>query len=457
MKHYDLVILGGGRASGLAIAAAKEGKSVALVERDRLGGTCPNTGCVPSKLLIGYAEAARRVREADRHFIKATLEEIDVARIFQEVGDWVQGVDPRYESRMEGVDLYRGHGRFVSNKVVEVNGEELAGEVIVVATGTKPRPTPFADVWTNENLFPLKEKVPRSITVVGGGFIGCELANFFEAVGIETRLLVRGETLLPIEDEDIEAVFREEFTKNVPTSFGTTVSGLEKNEDGFLLELTGPDGSTSTHQSEQVLFAIGRVPTTDNLGIENTDLQLDQRGYLVVDDSLRTNVDGIYAAGDIAGRYQLQHVASYDIHYLRQQLLKGAEGPIDYGAVPHAVFTDPEIAAVGATEAELVEKGTPFVKIFQDWKASARAMASRLDYPRIKLLVNPDDYSILGCHLVGPDASTVLHEVLAIMRLKNDVREMAAMMYIHPALPELLLDAAVQAIKEVKKYRKGAD
>lgn len=457
MKHYDLIVLGGGRASGLAIAAAKAGKSVALIERDRLGGTCPNTGCVPSKLLIGYAEAARRVREAERHFIKAKIESIDLERIFKEVGDYVQGVDPRYESRIDGVDgvdLYRGHGRFVSNKVVEVNGEQLEGETIVVATGTKPRPAPFEGVWTNENLFPLKGKVPQSITVVGGGFIGCELANFFEAVGIETRLLVRGTTLLPIEDDEIEAVFREEFTKNVPTRFETTVSNLEKKDDGYHLTLKGPDGAESTHQSEQVLFAIGRVPTTDNLGIENTDLQLDKRGFLVVDDQLRTNVEGVYAAGDIAGRYQLQHVASYDIHYLRQQLLKDEEGPIDYGAVPHAVFTDPEVAAVGATESELKEQGIPYVKVFQDWKASARAMATRLDYPRIKLLVNPDDYSILGCHLVGPEASTVMHEVLAIMRLKNDVREMAEMMYIHPALPELLLDAAVQAIKEVRMYEK---
>lgn len=458
MKKYDLIVVGGGRASGLAMAAAKAGKSVALIERDRLGGTCPNTGCVPSKLLIGFAETARRVREADRHFIKASIESIDLERIFKEVSDWVEGVDPRYAGRVaevEGMDLYRGEGRFVSNKVVEVSGEKLEGETIVIGVGTRPRPVPYKGVWTNENLFPLKEKVPKSITIVGGGVIACELANFFDAVGIETRLLVRSERLLPIEDEEIGDVFQEQFTKNVKTSFGTSITSLEKTDEGFKMELAQADGSTEMHQSEQVLFAIGRVPNSDSLGIENTDLQLDRRGYLVVDENLQTNVPGVYGAGDVTGGYQLQHIASYDIHYLRQRLLKGVEGPIDYGMVPHAVFTDPEVAAVGATEKELNDSGAPYVKVVTDWLSSARAMASRLDYPRVKLLVDPTDYRILGCHMVGPDSSTVLHELLPLMRVKNDIREVAETIHIHPALPELFLDASVSAVQEIRKYRKN--
>lgn len=457
MKDYDLIVIGGGRASGLAIAAAKAGQRVALIERDRLGGTCPNTGCVPSKLLIGFAEAARRVREADRHYIKASIESIDVERIFREVNEWVQGVDPRYEGRVsdaEGLDLFRGQGRFVSNKVVEVNGEQLTAANIVLAVGTRPRPVNFEGGWTNENLFPLKEKAPRSISIVGGGFIACELANFFDAVGIETRLLVRGQRLLPVEDEEIGEIFQEHFTKNLPTSFGTTISEMKKKDSHYELTLTKADGTTEIHQCEQVLFATGRIPNTDDLGIENTDLKLDKRGYLVVDDYLKCNVEGVYAAGDITGHLQLQHVASYAVHYLRQSILKGEEGPIDYGMIPHAVFTDPEVAAVGATEKELQDANTPYVKVVTDWLSSARAMASKLDYPRTKLLVNPLDYSILGCHLVGPDSSTVLHELLPLMKVKNDVREIADTMHIHPALPELFLEASVRAVQEVRKYHR---
>ena len=284
----------------------------------------------------------------------------------------------------------------------------------------------------------MKDEVPKSITIVGGGFIACELANFFDAVGIKTRLLVRGESLLEIEDEDIAAIFKKQFTKNVPTSFGTEMSSLEKKADGgYTMQLEGPNG-TETHESDRVLFAIGRVPNTKDLGLENTDLEADKRGFLQVDDCLRTEVEGVYATGDVAGRYQLQHVATADVQYLRGRFLKGEnEGPVEYGEVPHGVFTDPEVAAVGATEKELKEKGTPYVSVLNDWTSSAKAMSWRLDYPRTKLLVSPDDYRILGCHLIGPDAATVIHQVLAVMKLKNDVREIAGMMYVHPALPEL--------------------
>ena len=411
-------------------------------------------------MLIGYAETARKVREADRHFIDAKIESIDVKRIFEEVGDFVTSVDGRYQEKFpDGLEFFRGKGRFVENKVVEVNGEKLTAETIVVAVGTHPRSAPFdvEGLWTSDDLFPMKDEVPKSITIVGGGFIACELANFFDAVGVKTRLLVRGESLLEIEDEDIAAIFKKQFTKNVPTSFGTEMSSLEKKADGgYTMQLEGPNG-TETHESDRVLFAIGRVPNTKDLGLENTDLEADKRGFLQVDDCLRTQVEGVYATGDVAGRYQLQHVATADVQYLRGRFLKGEnEGPVEYGAVPHGVFTDPEVAAVGATEKELKEKGTPYVSVLNDWTSSAKAMSWRLDYPRTKLLVSPDDYRILGCHLIGPDAATVIHQVLAVMKLKNDVREIADMMYVHPALPELLLDAAVQSIKAVREYQKDA-
>ena len=456
MEHYDLIVLGGGRAANLAIAAAQAGRKVALIERDRLGGTCPNYGCVPSKLLIGFAEAARRVREADRHFITARIEDIDHERIFREVNEWVAGVDGRYESRLpEGVTLHRGHGRFVADKEIEVNGTRISADTIVVATGTRARPVPFAGqgVWTSKDLFPLQGAPPRSITIVGGGFIACELANFFAAIGIETRLLVRGERLLPAEDEDIATVFTEQFSRQVPVSFQTGIRELERDDRGYHLTLEDGEGSLSRHQSERVLFAIGRVATTDDLGLEHTGLRTDARGFLEVDDHLRTSVPGVYAAGDIAGRHILQHVASYDIHYLRRCLLKGETGPIDYGMVPHAVFSDPEVAGVGATERELKEKGVPHVAVTEDWLASARAMASRLSYPRTKLLVSPEDYRILGCHLVGPEASTMLHEILPLLRVKNDVRLVTETMHIHPALPEALLAVAVSAVKAVREFR----
>ena len=454
MKTYDLIVIGGGRASGLAVAAAKAGKKVALIERDRLGGACPNRGCVPSKLLIGYAETARRIREADRHFIKASLDEIDIEKIFRETNSFSEGVDSRYENRLpEGATLYRGVGKFLDNHVVEVNDEQLTATQIVIATGAKPSPTPFPNlpVWTSDNLFPLKGKIPKSIAIVGGGFIACELANFFEAVGVDTHLLVRGERLLPQEDDDIATIFAEEFSKHVTVHYNTTITDAKHIDGKF--QLTFNDVDDSSLQTDALLYAIGRVPNTDDLGIENTNIHKTERGFIPNNEYLETNVSGVYSVGDVSGRYQLQHAAAFEVNYLRQRLLKGDNNPINYAfSMPHAVFSDPEVAGIGMTEQELKASGKTYVTVTEDWLASARAESTRLTYPRTKLLVDPSNYEILGCHLIGPESSTMLQTVIMLMHLDNDVRHLKTMIHIHPALSEALLYAAVRVISKVRKY-----
>jgi dihydrolipoamide dehydrogenase len=188
--------------------------------------------------------------------------------------------------------------------------------------------------------------------------------------------------------------------------------------------------------------------------LEKTGLSTNERGFLPVNDSLETSVAGIYAAGDVNGRYMLQHAASYEVQYLREALVKGNEGPIDERTIAHAIFSHPEVASVGFTEEDLKAAGTDYVSVHQDWLASARAMSSRVDYPRIKLLVSPHDYSILGCHLIGPESSTLMHQVLMLMHLKNDVRELLNLIYIHPGLNELFLSAAVPVLGEIRKFHR---
>ena len=456
-ETFDLIVLGGGRAANLAIPAAASGLKTALVERDRLGGACPNRGCVPSKLLIGFAEAAHHVRHADRHFIAAEFRGADLRRIFERVNDYVSGVDGRYQGRVDeaGVTLLRGEGRFVGPRTITVAGRELTAEKIVVATGSRPAASRFTHlpVWTSDNLFPMVGEPPKSLLVIGGGFIGCEMGAFFAAVGTETRLFTRGGRLLGREDSDIERVFQTEFGKEVPTHCHAELQDL--TWDGAQFTATfNIHGKTETFTAERVLFATGRVPNTDMLDLEKTGLRADARGFLPVNDHLETAVPGIYATGDVNGRFMLQHAASFEVHYLRQKFLKHTTERIDERLVAHAVFSYPEVASIGFTEDQIKTSGTPYVAVFEDWLASARAMAMRIDYPRIKLLVSPSDYSILGCHLVGPESATLLHQVMMLMRLKNDVRELANMIYIHPALNECLLAAAVKAVAQVRKYSK---
>lgn len=447
MKQYELIIIGGGRAANLAIEAGKQGRRVALIEKEVLGGTCPNRGCVPSKLLIGYAEVARQIKEADRFFIDAEIKNIDVEKMFAETNQWISQVDPRYEDRLpDSVDLYRGHARFLNNEEISVNGETLCAEKIVIATGSRSSPTGQKSeypVWTSENLFPLS-RPPKSITIVGGGYIACELGSFFHAVGIDTQLIVRGDRLLKLEDTEISDIFTREFSDQVPTLFNTSMENVTWTGDQFNIQLSGREGLSSQRSSDALLFATGRVPNTDELGIEHTDLLLDNKGFLEVDDNLQTSVPGIYAAGDVAGNYMFQHAASFEVSYLAKKLLESETGAINYGMMPHAVFSEPEVAGVGETEQSLESKKIDYIKVVEPWSGSARALAMKVEYPRTKLLVSRQG-ALLGCHLIGPQATTLLHEVLPVMQIKNDVRVLAETIHVHPGLSEVILEAARRA------------
>ncbi|MEO7100087.1 MAG: FAD-dependent oxidoreductase, partial [Luteolibacter sp.] len=254
--------------------------------------------------------------------------------------------------------------------------------------------------------------------------------------------------LLKKEDKQIEEVFQTEFEKHVRTHFQSKLSHLTYQDGLFRATFLTKSGE-ETFEAERVLFATGRIANSDSLDLEKTGLATNEKGFIPVNEHLETAVPGIHATGDVNGRYMLQHAAAHEVQYLRQKFLKGGAWPIDEKHVAHAVFSHPEVASVGFTEEQLKAAGTAYVCVFEDWLASARLEAMRIDYPRVKLLVSPDDFSILGCHLVGPESSTLLHQVMTVMRLKNDVRELADTIYIHPALNECLLAAAVKAIGKV--------
>jgi mycothione reductase len=372
------------------------------------------------------------------------------------VNKYIAGVDPGYQGNVEssGATLIRGEGRFTGPKSIAVAGREISAQNIVIATGSRPKLPPFPDlpVWTSNDLFPLDSEPPKSLLVIGGGFIGCEMSAFFAAVGTKTTLFSRGGKLLAREDADIERVFQAEFERYVSTYCHATLQDLKWDGNEFTATFD-IHGDPQTFTAERLLFAIGRIPNTDMLDLSKTGLESNERGFLEVNESLETAVPGIYATGDVNGRYMLQHAASFEVQYLGQRLLKGETDLIDERPVGHAVFSYPEVASVGLTEEQLKKEGTPFVAIFTDWLTCGRAVAMRIDYPRTKLLVSPTDYSILGCHLVGPESAILLHQVLTVMRLKNDVRELANMIFIHPALNECLLAAAVMAEGEVQNFQ----
>ena len=451
MKTYDLIVIGAGRASTLAIEAGNAGQKVALIEREALGGTCPNRGCVPSKLLIGYAAAAQQVKDAQRHHIDASFNSVNLAKISEDLREWRAGVDPRYVSRLpDTVDLIRGHACFLENKVIEVNEEKYTADKIVIATGSRSRPAEFDHprVWTSDQFFDFSRPLPASIAIVGGGFIACELAHFFHGVGIKTTLIVRRDVLLPNEDEDISEIFASQFTEHVTTKFNTTISEIRDAENGVSLILDSED--TPLHV-EAVLYATGRIFNTDSLNLEQTDVATGKRGEIINNEQLESSVPGVFVAGDIAGKYQLQHAASFDVQYLIKKIVHGETNSIHYPLMPHAVFSEPEIASVGPTEQELKKQDRldDLIIIAEGWNASVRAMSWKIDFPRTKLIVKKSDYSIIACHMIGPHASTLIHQVLMLIHLDNDIRKLAEMIHIHPALSEAVQDVAKKAISAI--------
>ena len=450
MKKFDLIIIGGGRASNLAAKAGKLGKKVALIEKSQLGGTCANKGCVPSKLLIGYADVIRSIKESSRHYIKSKIENIDIEKIFEKNNNFINGVDEYYKSKLnENVTLFRGEGSFVSDLVVEVNGEQLTAPKIIIATGTKPKKPPFKNAWTSDDIFPIT-KIPTSITIVGSGFIACELANVFDALGVKTKLLIRGETLLSNEDEDISKVFKEEFSKKIDIEYNTTIQAANYENNSFNVTLEDKEGKVNKHVCDVLLYAIGRESNAKTLKLENTSIQLDERGYIKRDKYFQTDAKGVYVVGDAAGEYMLQHAAAYEMNHLFKYLFEDEKESLKFKYMPHAVFTDPEIASVGITEQEAKEKNLDFVVSKTDWLASAKAQSTKLKYPFTKFIVDKKSYEILGCHMIGAQSSTMIHQVLTVMHIDNDIRHLKEMLYIHPALSEALLPAAINVVKKIK-------
>lgn len=450
MQHFDLIVIGGGRASNLAAKVAKLGKKVALIEKSKLGGTCANRGCVPSKLLIGYSDTIRVIEDSNRHNIDVSINFIDTKKIFDNNKEYIDKVEKFYLSKFNGnLTLFRGTAYFLSNNIVAVNGEELTSDIIVIATGSRPKPPLHKNAWTSDDIFPIK-KVPKSITIVGAGFIACELANIFDSMGVETTLLVRSETLLPNEDKEVSETFKEEFTKKIKVLFQTQIKESKYLNNSFELTLE-QNKDISSHSTEALLYAIGRESNADLLHLENTSINLNEKGYIKRDEFFQTDAKGVYVVGDAAGEYMLQHAAAYEMEHLYKYLYEEEHKPLQFKYMPHAVFSEPEVASVGITEAEAKAQKLEFVAVKTSWQASAKAKATKLTYTFTKFIVQSDNYKILGCHMIGPGSSTMIHQVLTVMHIDNDIRHLKEMLYIHPALNEALLPASINVIKKIRE------
>jgi mycothione reductase len=444
-KHYDLIVFGGGNAISTAIYCGAKGMQVALVEKGPLGGTCPHRGCIPSKLLIGYADAAENARDARRFGLETTVRTTDPDAILRDTFDFTRKYDSILENALgENVALYRNQAMFTSNRTLRINDTSISADKLVLATGSRPqRPALNVPYWTSDQIFEL-HKMPKSITIVGGGYIACELGHFFRGIGVDTLIVARGSQLLEREDAETRAVFMKGFTERVSVTFNSAIGSVTHDGSLFHIAIDHDDGTHSNRDSEALLFCIGRVPNSDSIGIQNTDLKSTAGGYVETDDHLRTSVEGVYAMGDLTGRYMFTHAANFESEYLGEQIADNRDEPIEYGPMPHAIFTLPEIAGVGATEEELKKSGQPYLAASVPFLSTTKGRAVKEEHGLCKLLVAPD-HKILGCHIVGCQASVLLHAVIPVMKWRNDIHSLVDIIYVHPSLAEVVRGAARKA------------
>ncbi len=451
-RHYDVLVIGSGGGTKISTPASHLGLRVAIIEKDRLGGTCLNRGCIPSKMLIHPAEVAHQIADSSRYFIKSHGFEVDFAALVQ---DTTQTVDSESDSilpayrRNERLDYYHGTARFIGPKTVEVRGHQLSADKIYIAVGTRPRvpEIPGLDqvpyMTSTEALRSTSQ--PRRLIVLGGGYIACELAFFFAALGSEVHMVARSILLRGL-DNQVRDHFQECFAKRVHLHLHHQTHSVALENGTYRVVVSGADGQQRTLEADALLVAAGIVPNSDTLDLEQAGIATDNSGFITVDDHLRTNVPGVWALGDVIGRYFFRHSVNHEGEYLLRTTLESpCDEAIDYGAMPFAVFTSPQVAGVGETEQELQARGADYVIGFRRYSGSAMGMALRNDEGFAKLLVERGSRRILGCHIVGHEASVLIHQVITLMQLKGTLDDLLATIFIHPALNEIVRNAGRDA------------
>ena len=446
-KEFDVIVIGTGSGSSIADSAIAEGLTAAIVDKGPFGGTCVQRGCIPSKELIHSADVMETIKTAEKFGIKARVESIDwdyiIRRVANETEESGRVIEER--TRNNGIAIYKGEARFVDHKVLEVNGERITAPTIMVSAGSRPAIPPIpgiADVpyiTSDEALF-LPEQ-PRRLIVLGGGFIGAELAHFFGALGTEVTIIDMAPLLVSTEDHQIAERFTDVFRRKYNVVLDARVSRVYRQGDGIGLDVTTPDGDR-TFEGDTLLVATGRTPNTDLLDVAATGVEVDSRGFVAVDEYLETSVPGIWALGDIVGKFMLKHNANWEWWYADHNMFnRGPKKAVDYHAMPRAVFSSPQIGSVGLTEEQLQEQGIPYVVGSWEYIWGAYGIAIDDRDGLVKVLAHPETREILGCHIIGTDASMLIQEVANAMRLHLTTDVFSQGIYIHPALPEVIYRA----------------
>ncbi|MCW2491381.1 MAG: dihydrolipoamide dehydrogenase [Pseudonocardiales bacterium] len=441
---FDLVILGGGSGGyAAALRAAELGKTVALIEKDKVGGTCLHRGCIPTKALLHAGEIADNVRESSQFGVNATFEGVDMAGV-NKYKDGVisknwKGLQGLIKSR--GIQIVEGEGRLSAPKTVTVGADTYTGTNVVLATGSYARSLPGLDidgqrVITSDHALVL-DRVPASAIVLGGGVIGCEFASAWKSFGSEVTIVEALPHLVPLEDEDNSKLLERAFRRRgIGFKLGARFARVERTESGVVVTLESGD----TLEAELLLVAVGRGPSSADLGYEEAGVAID-RGFVTVDEYCRTSVDGVYAVGDLIPTLQLAHVGFAEGILVAEHIAGLPVAPIDYAGVPRITYSQPEVASVGLTAAQAAEKyGADNLKTVT-YDLSGNGKSAILNTKGAVKLIAEKDGPVVGIHIVGDRVGELIAEAQLIYNWEALPSEVAQLIHPHPTQSEAIGEA----------------
>lgn len=463
MAHFDLCVIGSGSGNSL-IDERFADRSVALIDkgvlsgtRTMFGGTCLNVGCIPTKMFVLPADLAAAPGEAGRlgvdlDFVRVRWPKIR-DRIFGRI-DAISAAGLDWREQNPHVTVFQDSTRFTGPRTLEVAGEEITADQVVIAAGSRAvlPPVPGLDderlravgsrsrgVHTSDTVMRI-DRLPDSIVIMGGGFVSAEFAHVFASFGTQVTVVARSAPLLRHEDHEIAQRFTAELSRRVDVRTGTVVDSVEALADERVAVTLG-DGDRV--EADLVLVATGRVPNGDTLNLPAAGVDCDEQGFVVVDEFQRTSAEGVFALGDVCSHAMLKHVANAEARTVQHNLLHPDDlVATDHRFVPHAVFSHPQVASVGLTEEQAVAEGIDHVTAVQEYGGVAYGWALEDEGHCVKLLADPASGLLLGAHLVGPQASTLIQPLIQAMSFGLDARSMARGQYwIHPALSEVVENA----------------
>jgi dihydrolipoamide dehydrogenase len=442
-QNFDIVILGGGSGGyAAALRAVQLGFTVGLVEKDKLGGTCLHRGCIPTKALLHAAEVADSSRESSKFGVRSTFEGIDVAAVtaYREsiVSSKFKGLQGLVKAR--GITVIAGEGRLVAPNAVQVGDDRIVGKNIVLATGSYSRSLPGLEIGgrviTSEQALEL-DFVPGKVAVLGGGVIGVEFASVWKSFGAEVTIIEALPNLVPNEDIAISKAFERAFRKRgIEFKTGVRFAGVTQNDSGVVVSLE--DGSTV--EAELLLVAVGRGPATANLGFEEVGVTMD-RGFVLTDERLRTNIPGVWAVGDIVPGLQLAHRGFQQGIFVAEEIAGLNPIVVDDVNIPKVTYSDPEVASIGLTEAKAVEKFGADAIATYDYNLAGNGKSHIIGTSGNVKVVRQKDGPVLGVHMIGARVGELIGEAQLAVNWEAYPEDIAPYIHAHPTQHEALGEA----------------